>query len=160
MAVSRMKIEKITTVEQDCDFCGLTLLSIDEYEKHKCKIKPLSGGWWLRSHGNIQYSAALVRASGALYYCNVDYDVLSVRPALILNLKSPDLKIDDEFKCYNHNWTVISDRYALCDDELCYMAFRKNCNADDSNDYDASDIKKYLDDEWRRMKNGEQDDEG
>lgn len=154
-----MKIEKITTVEQDCDFCGLTLLSKEEYVKRKDRIKPIESWWWLSSPGYGSSRASSVADDGSLDYFNrVDMGHGYVRPALIiLNPKSQNLKIGDKFKFYEHNWTMISERYALCDEEFCRMAFREYWAAKNANIYEASDIKRYLDDEWDKMKGGEQD---
>lgn len=73
-----------------------------------------------------------------------------MRPALILD--ATNLDIGDKFKFYNHVWTVISNTYALCDDEFCKMTFRKDLTAKDANVYEKSDIKKYLDNEFEKMK--------
>lgn len=156
MAVSRMKIEKITTIEQDCYFSGLTLLSIEEYNENKDHIKPINNWWWLRSSYEGDSIVSSVDYVGDISYGTVYDSNCSVRPALIL--ESANLHVGDRFKFYEHNWTVISERYALCDEEFCRMAFREYWGANNANIYDASDIKTYLDDEWDKMKGGEQDD--
>lgn len=148
-----MKIVKITTVEQDCDFSGLTLLSKEEYVKRKDRIKPIESWWWLSSPGGISFRAASAYGGGNVNISGgtVNYSNNAVRPALrIRNLKS--LIVGDEFVFNDKRWTVISEKYALCDEEFCRMAFRKDWRANDANDYEQSDIKRYLDAEWKRIK--------
>ena len=53
------------------------------------------------------------------------------------------------YGCYatelaGHTWTVIADDLVLCDDIVGYACFRKDHNAKDANDYEASDVKKWL----------------
>ncbi len=47
-----------------------------------------AGCWWLRSPGDIQSFAAYVHTFGSLRYCNVNNDLVCVRPALWINLES------------------------------------------------------------------------
>ena len=153
-----MKIEKYTTTPVEVQLNGLTILSKEEYLRYEENIPEADFWWWLRSPGYYQCSAALVDSDGSRSYGDV-IGTRGVRPALIINHGS-SLQTGDRFKFFGHNWTVISAKYALCDDAFCYMAFRKDLKADDSNVYEASDIKRYLDDEWKKMKEGEQNDKG
>lgn len=150
-----MKIEKevINYLVEEAEFDGLTLLSEEEYEQYKDNIELIESFWWLRSHGISCNYTALVDRDGDIdtYGCCVDYPCNSIRPALII--KSHNLSIGDKFKLYNHNWTVISDQYALCDKTFCRMAFREDRCAINANYYPASDIKKYLDEQFEEMKN-------
>lgn len=154
-----MKVEKIiiTTVEQEVQFKGLTLLSEEEYFQSKENIPKVDFWWWLRSHGLLTFSIACVLCGGTCTGFNASFDDIAVRPALIINQES-SLQIGDKFKFYGHNWTVISEKHALCDEKFCYMAFRNNWRSKNANEYKASDIKKYLDSEWDKMKESEEDD--
>lgn len=145
-----MKIEKVTTIEQDCNFSGLTLLSKEEYIENEDHIELIDDWWWLRSPGNYSECASSIYYGDNLcdnIVCNIDG---SVRPALILD--SANLHVGDKFKFYEHNWTIISEQYALCDEPFCHMAFREYWPAKNANIYEASDVKTYLDNEWERMK--------
>lgn len=155
--MNRMKIHEIITsiIEKEVQFNGLTLLSKEEYFKLKENIPDTNFWWWLRSPGFYDNFAAVVDYNnklGSSYVDSnyVDYTGGSVRPALILNLDS-SLKVGDKFRFYNHNWTVISEQYALCDEAFCKMWFRNDWMAEDGNVYELSDIKKYIDDEWTKM---------
>lgn len=146
----KIKREVITYMNDDVEFDGLTLLSKEEYNKYQDGIKPVNFWWWLRSPGGDSYCASFVYGDGSLDRSYVSYASGSVRPALIL--KSNNLLIGDRFNFYNYNWTVISDQYALCDEAFCEMEFREKWNAENANDYKYSDVKKYLDEQWRKMK--------
>ena len=133
---------------------GITLLSVEEaknlltQEQRKCKYNNKPCWWWLRSPGSYQYDAAAVSSVGSVNYFGrtVDYDDVCVRPALILsNLKSSNLKSGDKFKFGGYTFTVISEEYALCDEAIAEMAFRKDRKAKDANVYEKSDVKKFLD---------------
>lgn len=150
--MNRMKIDKIITsiIEQEIQLEGLILLSKEEYEESKKRIGLIDNWWWLRSPGDLTSSACGINIFGSLDYFYVDFTYGSVRPALILNLDS-SLKIGDKFRFYNHNWTVISEQSALCDEAFCKMQFRNDWMAEDGNMYEVSDIKKYIDGEWAKM---------
>lgn len=152
-----MQTDKVICKKQEEIFEGLTLLSSYEYDKYKNNIPKLNKHWWLRSSGSFSsFSAYAVRYS-TRYLDFVSRDCNVVRPALRLNHESSNLKIGDKFKFYNHDWTVISNKYALCDEEFCRMAFRKDWEAMYDNDYELSDVKRYLDCEWKKMKDGDSD---
>lgn len=147
-----MKIYEIITsiIEKEVQFNGLTLLSKEEYFELKENIPKVEFWWWLRSPGLSSLSACDVYDYGRLGGSPVNNDYDAVRPALILASES-NFIIGDKFIFDNHHWTVVSNEYALCDDKYCYMWFREDWKASDANVYDASDIKKYIDDEWSRM---------
>lgn len=153
-----MKIEKsiISRIEQEAQFFGLTLLSVEEYKQYVENIPTVNFWWWLRSPGYYGGYASRVDYDGSLNSNFVDFASGSVRPTLIINPKLSCFQIGDKFKFFNHSWTVISDNYALCDEAFCKMQFRKNLKAENANIYNESDVKKYLDSEWIKIKYGEQ----
>ena len=127
----------------------ITLLSIEEYEEAEEHIPTIRGWWWLRSPGFASNSAAGVSTDGSV---DADGDYVFrtrvvVRPALrVSNLQSLDLQIGDKiFDLAGHTWTVIADDLMLCDDGIGQHCFRDDWEAEDSNVYEASDVKKYLD---------------
>lgn len=138
--------EKIILTEKDVDafIDGITLLSVDEYEKVRDYIKPIDSHWWLRSPGISCYFVVIV-----LNNCDIDDIGLgvdfesSIRP--VLKLKSSDFQIGDSFQFGGYTWAVISNDYALCDTTFCKMSFKKDWRAQGANDYEKSDIKKFLD---------------
>lgn len=126
---------------------GITLLSVEEYEEAKTHIIPIKGWWWLRSPGNHSCLAALVNRGRVSTFGNrVNSTLGVVRPALLIqNLNSFKLKHGDRILDYaEHDWTVISDTMALCDDGIGTHCFHGDCEAPDANDYEQSDVKKSL----------------
>ena len=114
-------------------------------------IQHIDVSWWLRSPGGIQDFAAYVNPDGSLYLSYVFSSFEAVRPALKFNAQN--LRVADRFISFGYSWKVIEDGIALCDDVFCRMAFRKDWQAPDANDYTHSDIKTYLDRQFERMKN-------
>lgn len=147
----KIKKETITYVDDDIEFDGLKLLSTEEYDKYKDNIKRVDFWWWLSSVGYYGSRAFNVYYDDNVYSDNVNSKFGSVRPALIL--KTNTLSIGGKFKFYGYSWTVISEKFALCDQAFCRMAFRENWNTGDTNSYEVSDIKKYLDEQWENIKN-------
>lgn len=146
-----MKVKKEITKHIDVDVMvdGITLLSVEEYEKHKRDIPSMSSSWWLRSRGIFDFDAALVTGYDAVYCCgyNVTDHELVVRPALKINPESSNLQIGDKILFRGYRWTVISAEYVLCDEGVTQMVFRRDWRADDANVWEASDVKKWLE-EW------------
>lgn len=144
-----MRAERIitTTLPMEIDVTGITLLSIDEYGKMIDVIPPIHEFWWLRSPGLLHDDAANVDISGAVSRLgrNVRRSDYCVRPALILD---SNLEIGDKFKLKNFVWTVISERYAICNTVIGQHCFREDWKAEDANDYEKSDVKKYLERWW------------
>ena len=148
-----MKAQKliITEKEIDIDIEDITLLSIEEYEACKDIIPPIYCSWWLRSQSRDNYSASYVSSDGSVDYfgCYVDKDDNAVRPVLIY--KSSNLQNGDKIKFADYRWTVISENMMLCDEVIGHTCFRNDWLADDSNDYEKSDIKVWLED-WLEKK--------
>lgn len=128
----------------------ITLLSIKEYEERKNNIRP-SKYWWLRSPGFSSCLAAGVLDGGCIdgFGFYVNYDYLAVRPALIINPESTNLQVGDRIFYKEHRWTAIDKNMLLCDEPVTYMPFRKDWKAPDANDYEHSDVKKWLED-WAK----------
>ncbi len=141
-----MKIKK-GNENIDLKIDEITLLSKEEHIKLKDVIPICRGCWWLRSPGDLDFTAAFVYcANGRVneYGINVDVE-FGVRPALqIRNLSSPNLKIGDKVSLFGRQWTVISDSLVLCDAVIGKTCFRKDYSAPDANDYEHSDIKQWL----------------
>ena len=155
-----MTIERIIKQEIDIDIQEVTLLSKKEYKKTKAHIKPIGNLWWLHSPRNDDYKASVVVEDAASYnpylvnfkngdvddlWRTIDNESVSVRPALRLNQKSNNLQIGDMLSFGGYYWTLISKSLALCDTEFCRMGFREDWDAQDAHIYEASDVKRYLD---------------
>ncbi len=151
------KVRKIIHEIQpiDLEVEDITLLSIEEYEAAMAHTVVINNGaWWLRSpvidDGN---AACVVGLDG--YVFGDGYDVGShfgVRPALKVNLASANLSIGDQIQFNGRTWTMINENTILCDVIVGDTAFRKNSRAKDANDYEKSDVKKWLH-AWWKMQN-------
>ena len=151
-----MNAQKVirTTEDIELKITGITLLSVEEYEETRANIPPVHDYWWLRSPGYNGSSAADVRGDGDvdLNGNDVDYED-GVRPALrISNLESSNPKIGDEIIVAERPWTVINEGLAIANKPIGACAFRKDWRAEDANNYEASDVKKYIE-KWA-AKNG------
>lgn len=127
------------------DIKEITLLSIEEAEKLPQNILRINTRWWLRSPGDLNYTAALVSTDGRMnVYGNfVDTAAVAVRPALkISNLESLNLKIGGEVACLGDRiWYYIGDDLLLYCDLIGYCAFNKKQKL---NEFEGSDIQKLL----------------
>ena len=143
-----MKVNRKRIVEETCDINidGITLLSVEEYEACREYVPPFNGIWWLRSPGSSSEYAAVVYSRGRVDSSgyNVHYDN-AVRPALrLVDLKPANLQIGDWFRLFGHDWTVVSDTHALCNDSIGESPFREDYEAEDANNYETSDIKMFV----------------
>ncbi len=131
-----------TTELQEIKIAGITLLSTEEYKAYKDNIPKVDFAWWLRSlYVDAHHDAGFVAIVGFPGFATVDTHIFA-RPALYL--ESSNLQIGDKFKLARRTWTVISKEYALCDDDIGRCSFREDWRAEDANDYEASDIKMFI----------------
>lgn len=131
------------------EITGATLLSVEEAKQLDENTLKAKDNWRLRSPGFYDYRAAFVYGvNGDVYDSGDGVDQsFGVRPALKINgLESSNLEIGDTITFGDHSFTIISDKYALCDDIIGEYPFRKDWRAKDANNYEASDIKKHIDD--------------
>ena len=82
-------------------------------------------------------------------------DFYGVRPLLITNIKSENLKLYDICKIFDINWYYIGEGKFLCQDIVDYSMFDL-----ESNNYEKTYIKKYVDywlemiiDDWEIRRN-------
>ena len=152
-----MKVNKIIISKEptELEINEITLLTVDEAKELGEAQRYMAPNWWLRSPGYIDSIAAFVDGEyGYVHVYGVNVSVeFGVRPALkISNLESSDFQIGDEFEFAEYKWTIISEDKALCNDVIGYSAFRKEWRAKDANNYEASDVKKWLEDWWKKVK--------
>lgn len=145
-----MIVKKTFTKSKQLDIKGATLLSSDEAaslltEEERC----YGPTWWLRTPGSLSSWACRVLAGGDVECVGnyVDDRLVGVRPALIINrIKSSGWKVGDIFEFGGKEFKILSPKLAwMYKDDIGHCAFRKNFKADDANDYEASDIKKFVD---------------
>lgn len=152
-----MKVSKqiITHEPMDITIDKITLLSAEEYERCKEHIPAVNYWWWLRTPGNYSFGAALVYDDGYVSrdVDYVGYDYVSVRPVVVvrLNPESPNLQIGDKLDFAGYTWTMIDANMALCDSVVGQTSFRKDSDAPDANDYEKSDVRKWLE-QWAKEK--------
>ena len=136
-----MKVEKIikSTIEYDIDILGATLLTVDEAEQLPGRLRAYDEFWWVRSSGRRSS-----RIANARY---------TVRPVLIIsNLESSNFQIGDTLKFGDREFEIISDDKAFCLTDIGTTWFREDSEADDANDYEKSDVKKYVDNWFKKVK--------
>lgn len=132
---------------------GATLLSIEEAREVDEDMLKADQDWWLRSPGLYVNCAVCVYGNNGYVLGsgrNVDHS-FGVRPALIIsNLESSIYQIGDTLSFGDHSFTVISEKYALCDEIIEKHPFCNDRNK--GNDYETSDIKVFVDNWFDRTK--------
>lgn len=128
---------------------GATLLSAEEAETLLSKEeRAYNNWWWLRTPGN--YSAY---ACDVNYYGGVNdighlvYNYSSgVRPALNIDASASNITVGDVFMFGGKEFKVLSPKLAwMHKDDIGNCAFRQDWKAEDANNYEASDVKKFVD---------------
>jgi len=139
------------------DIEGITLLSVEEAKKFPIEILFSDRNWWLQSIGCTPIEAAVVFCDDGLVDISsrgVYDDDYNVRPALIFIPNSSNLGSGDIVEVFGKRWYYNGDAMALLMDEpLTRMAFRKDWRVEGANNYEKSDIKKYLED-WLKEQKG------
>ncbi len=125
-----------------------TLLSTKEAETFLTKEERTHRHWWwLRSPGDALTHAAYVYSDGLVNYrgCAAYYADGIVRPALKIDLGSSGFKIGDKFIFGKKLFKIISNDLAFCLEDIGITRFRNDWKAWDANDYEESDVKKFVD---------------
>ncbi len=151
----KRKIEENKYMNNVLEITGVTLLPIEEAREVDEDMLKADQDWWLGSRGLYDDIAACVYGDDGYVddYGNIVLFSFGVRPALkISNLEYSSLKIGDSITFGDHDFTILSDRYALCNDIIGECVFRQDWKAKDANEYEASDVKKYVDDWFIRIK--------
>ena len=142
-----IEVLKKAKIKTELEITEATLLSVEEAKALPQHLKKYEDWWWLRSPGYAQCCAANVNYDGSVRYGGdyVNDDSDCVRPAL--KLKSSNLHIGDRFTFGGVEFEVISDNLAFCTSDIGRCAFRRKWGVKDANLYEASDVKRYVD-EW------------
>lgn len=155
-----MKVTRIITQELDLEIIEATLLTIEEVKQLlPNRLRTYNNWWWLRSPGYYYNCVANVLEDGYVNLIGnyVGIENLTVRPALIIsNLESSDFRIGDTFEFGNREFEVISTDRAFCLTDIGQYAFSKDWESDDANVYEKSDVKKYVDRWFEKVKETEQ----
>ncbi len=150
----KIKKEAVGIIDAWIDIINITLLSVKEYEVAKDNIPVIHDCWWLRSPGRDDYLATGVYFDEGIGNFMV-YRKLSVRPVLRFYPKSTDLLIGNKVRIGGCVWTNIGKGILLCDQTIARRPFKKDWTAEDSNNYETSDVKAFLD-KWLEDTKGEQ----
>lgn len=123
----------------------LFLLSVEEYEKYKDVIPVIGSWWWLRSPGYFSNGAAGVDSDGSVdaggYGVN---DARGIRPAFrVQKSEILNLQIGDRKSCYDFPFVKIDDDLLIAEVPIAFDKFD-----DDSNDYEKSYVKRFLE-KWK-----------
>lgn len=148
-------IKRITIAgEADLNITEATLLTITEVRKLPERLK-IYNDWWLKTPGSYSCYAAFVNYQGLIGY-EISCDDFMVRPALVISNFEPfSLKIGDTFVFGGAEFEIITNSKALCTTYIGISPFREDWKADDANDYEKSDIKKYVDEWFEKSIEGE-----
>lgn len=124
----------------------INLLSAEEYKKYEDRIPHINCWWWLRSPGYDSSHAALVYFYGSVYDrgLSVHTSLVAVRPALKIS-DGRKYKIGERVILYNFPWIIINEGLAIAEVPIAFRRFDEK-----SNDYENSEIKKFLNDWFER----------
>ena len=140
---------RILPQETDLKLLGARLLTAAEYEACR-KLIPISFdvSLWLKDAGERRGEAAYVYTNNTanLSGMNTDYS-LGIRPAIEYDPEGAELKDGYRVEINGKMFTVVKQGVLLADEVIGWGPFRKDKFAPDCGDYEASDIKKTID-EW------------
>ena len=117
---------------------GATPLSVWEAEKLPRYLCKYDRWYWLLRPGLCLSSAAVINWNGSVNWVGsyVDEEFCYVRPAQRLtNTDASNIQIGDRFEFGNAEFEVIAKNLAFCTSDIGYCAFRKDCEANNANDY-------------------------
>ena len=126
----------------------LFLLSIEEYEKYKCVLPHIKNWWWLRSPGHYSHGAASVDDVGSVGTLGISVKYANgLRPALrVSSSEISNLQIGDRKIYYDFPFVKIDDDLLIAEVPIAFDKFD-----DESNDYENSYVKKFLE-EWKETR--------
>lgn len=140
-----MLIRKQTYIKTDgLEILSATLPSVEE-AKNLLTIEErmYRDWWWLRSPGYDYFYVAYVDADGSIYTLGYFIDRCSdaVRPILRIKYNN-NWNVGDIFLLNNKKFKIISKDLAFCLEDIGGFYFNRTVN---NNEYEHSDIKKYVD---------------
>lgn len=164
---------KLTPSQVNLEVTGITILSVDEAKRIPISIRKSAhrydwqqtSQWWLRTPGLTRKAAYVfpdgkINTDGAYVDCGISQSI-GVKPVLtVANLTELKLGRGSKVNLAGLTWTVINEQMLLCDHIVGTLNFRDygSCNdryyeiesrntipVEELNDFEHSDIKKYLD---------------
>lgn len=138
---------------------GASLLTADEVKNIPEDLLCYHAWWWIKSASKYHrwHYVAIIEHSGKLNQMGraVDFKGI-IRPILeIANVKAAGLKTGDHFIYGGKEFCIISDTAAFCVNDIGCCQFRKEYSAKDATEYDASNIKAYINN-WLEAAKGAQ----
>ena len=132
----------------------LKVSELNAIPKDKRKVDRHDFTYWLEDQGIYPFLAKVAFNDGKFnsdgFLVDNEKDVY-VRPVLEFSNKS-DLKIGDKFKFGDKEFEIISEGIALCTSDIGKYLYRKNWQAPNANIYDKSDIKKFINDWFKKAR--------
>lgn len=137
-----------------------TLWSSGEAKCLTYKERSYQNWWWVQSPGTNQDRADYVDKTGSFshYGRNVNNSYGSVRPTLIIDLSSSNYKREDTFLFGDKTFKIITRSAAFCLEDIGQCCFREDYEANDANDYEVSDVKKFIDAWFKKAKKNQKED--
>ena len=136
----------------------ITLLSMEEYEKHRNIILKTSW-WWLKTpYPKYDKCVRAVGRNGDLGFDTCYVSGAGVRPFCIFNLESsnplfwhkPEALVGSKIQYGKYKWTILNtengELHALCDEFIAYSCFDKNTNI-----WEESELKVWLETEGLKL---------
>jgi hypothetical protein len=135
----------------------ITLLSKNEFEQYKDIIPVVHHRWWLCTPGGFWKHAFCVGNDGNIndkYGIGINCFYIGVRPFCVFEASTSDtafwLKPGSEFSFGEYHWTILDIKddnvYALCN-----KIIGKNCFDKQSNDWETSQLKRWLETEGLKL---------
>ncbi len=130
---------------------GPTVLSAEEFLTCKALVPP--GGWyWLRSHGDAARTcrAGMANPQGEIYDALV-MCAYGARPAAFApGFAELGISPGGRVLMKGRIWTAVARDVLLCDGPIGNCPFRADWTAPDSGEWEASDLKAYIEEWWAR----------
>ena len=145
-----------TTEPVEISVTDVTLLTEKEAKALPERLRLHHNWWWLRSSVGFCITAACVSIDGSVFGIGraVDDDDVAIRPALrISGLESSGFHIGDIFEFGGTDFEVVSGDTAFCLGDIGDCCFRKDVISDDVDDFEKSDVRKYIDRWFEQEKN-------
>jgi hypothetical protein len=136
----------------------ITLLSEEEYEKHRTII-PETSWWWLKTpHHSADVHVRVVDKYGEIFTYHCRYSWNGVRPVVVLELSTsdfafwckPETLVGSKIEYGKYKWTVLDANsgtiYALCDELITTLPFDAETNV-----WKESELKAWLETEGLKL---------
>lgn len=142
-------------------------------EDRLCNNQPGNEGqrgdpYWLKTAGKKRSNVFIVMRNGEIAEVSIlpnyrgDILVCGIRPVLVLSEMSNNCQIGDYFRLGESIFKIVSNNLAICTKVIGGSKFRRNADRDidapDANDYEQSDVKKYVDNWFNRAYSAYKDD--